>query len=71
LKGAGIVLGSFDADELFNVEMAKIRETTLDLYTKLAPLVGSVVPLEQSEPQSARSQTGSSQYASATSDAGS
>jgi hypothetical protein len=71
LERAGIVLGSFDADELFNVEMAKIRETTLDLYTKLAPLVSSVVPLEQSELQSARSQTGSSQYASATSDAGS
>jgi hypothetical protein len=71
LEGAGIVLGSCDADELFNVEMAKIRETTLDLFTKLTPLVGSVVPLEQTGPRSARSQTGSSQYASATSDVGS
>uniref|UniRef100_H3H504 CCHC-type domain-containing protein n=1 Tax=Phytophthora ramorum TaxID=164328 RepID=H3H504_PHYRM len=71
LKEAGIVLGSFDANELFDVEVPVIRESTLNLFAKLTPLVGSVVPVQRARPTPTRSQTGSSQYASATSEAGS
>uniref|UniRef100_H3H9S9 Uncharacterized protein n=1 Tax=Phytophthora ramorum TaxID=164328 RepID=H3H9S9_PHYRM len=71
LKDAGIVLGSFDANELFDVELPVIRESTLNLFAKLTPLVGSVVPVQRTRPTPTRSQTGSSQYASATSKAGS
>uniref|UniRef100_H3GY21 Retrotransposon gag domain-containing protein n=1 Tax=Phytophthora ramorum TaxID=164328 RepID=H3GY21_PHYRM len=58
LKEAGIVLGSFDANELFDLELPIIRESTLSLFAKLTPLSAA----------SSR-QTGSSQYASATSEA--
>uniref|UniRef100_H3GGM9 Retrotransposon gag domain-containing protein n=1 Tax=Phytophthora ramorum TaxID=164328 RepID=H3GGM9_PHYRM len=71
LKEAGIVLGSFDANELFDLELPIIRESTLSLFAKLTPLVGSVVPVQRERPAPTRSQTGSSQYASATSEAGS
>ncbi|KAL4157710.1 hypothetical protein PRNP1_003495 [Phytophthora ramorum] len=71
LKEAGIVLGSFDANDLFDVELPVIRESTLNLFAKLTPLVGSVVPVQRARPTPTRSQTGSSQYASATSEAGS
>uniref|UniRef100_H3H6Y7 Uncharacterized protein n=1 Tax=Phytophthora ramorum TaxID=164328 RepID=H3H6Y7_PHYRM len=71
LKEAGIVLGSFDANELFDLELSIIRKSTLNLFAKLTPLVGSVVPVRRERPTPTRSQTGSSQYASATSEAGS
>ncbi|KAH7460378.1 uncharacterized protein KRP23_14746 [Phytophthora ramorum] len=71
LKEAGIVLGAFDANELFDLELETIREATLTLFAKLTPMVGSVVPIQQARLPTVRSQTGSSQYASATSEAGS
>uniref|UniRef100_H3H647 Retrotransposon gag domain-containing protein n=1 Tax=Phytophthora ramorum TaxID=164328 RepID=H3H647_PHYRM len=71
LKEAEIVLGSFDANELFDLELPIIRESTLSLFAKLTPLVGSVVPVQRERPAPTRSQTGSSQYASDTSEAGS
>uniref|UniRef100_H3H491 Retrotransposon gag domain-containing protein n=1 Tax=Phytophthora ramorum TaxID=164328 RepID=H3H491_PHYRM len=46
LKDAGIVLGSFDANELFDLALPIIRESTLSLLAKLTPLVGSVVPVQ-------------------------
>ncbi|GMF59000.1 unnamed protein product [Phytophthora fragariaefolia] len=71
LKDAGIVLGSFNANELFDIEQSAFRETTLNLFARLAPIVGSVVPVPQDASTPTRSQAGSSQYASATSEAGS
>ncbi|GMF22422.1 unnamed protein product [Phytophthora fragariaefolia] len=71
LKDAGIVLGSFDANELFDMEQSAIMETTLNLFARLASIVGSVVPVPQEASTPTRSQAGSSQYASATSEAGS
>ncbi|GMF46594.1 unnamed protein product [Phytophthora fragariaefolia] len=50
LKDAGIVLGSFDANELFDMEQSAIRETTLYLFARLASIVGSVVPVPQEPP---------------------
>ncbi|GMF54678.1 unnamed protein product [Phytophthora fragariaefolia] len=38
LKDAGIILGSFDANELFDMEQSAIRETTLNLFTRLTPI---------------------------------
>ncbi|GMF36211.1 unnamed protein product [Phytophthora fragariaefolia] len=71
LKDAGILLGSFDVNELFDMEQSAIREATVKLFARLAPIVGSVVPVPQEAATPTRSQAGSSQYASATSEAGS
>ncbi|GMF56573.1 unnamed protein product [Phytophthora fragariaefolia] len=71
LKDAGVVLGSFDANDPFDMEQFVIRETTLNLFGGLAPIVGSVVPVSQEASTPTRSQAGSSQYASATSEVGS
>ncbi|GMF38220.1 unnamed protein product [Phytophthora fragariaefolia] len=60
LKDAGIVLGSFDANELFDMEQSTIRETTLNLFARLAPIVGSVVPVPQEASTPTHSQAGSS-----------
>ncbi|GMF45628.1 unnamed protein product [Phytophthora fragariaefolia] len=71
LKDAGIVLGSFDANNLFDMEQSVIRETTLNRFARLAPMVGSLVPVPQEVSTPTLSQAGSSQYASATLEAGS
>ncbi|GMF31895.1 unnamed protein product [Phytophthora fragariaefolia] len=71
LKDAGVVLGSFDANELFDMEQSAIRETTLNLFARLAPIVCSVVPVPQEASTPTRGQAGSSHYASTSSEAGS
>ncbi|GMF46080.1 unnamed protein product [Phytophthora fragariaefolia] len=71
LKDAGNVLGSFDANELFSMVQSATRETTLNLFARLIPIVGIVVPVPQEASTPTRSQARSSQYASATSEAGS
>ncbi|POM72519.1 Hypothetical protein PHPALM_10752, partial [Phytophthora palmivora] len=74
LKEAGIVSGAFDANTLFDLDLTLIHKSTMALYQKLVPLVGTVTPEEAPRHTSFRNpeyQTGSSQYASATSEAGS
>ncbi|GMF47582.1 unnamed protein product [Phytophthora fragariaefolia] len=58
-----------DANEPFDMEQSTIRETMLNLFARLAPIEGSVVPVPQEVSTPTRSQAGSSQYASATSEA--
>ncbi|GMF30953.1 unnamed protein product [Phytophthora fragariaefolia] len=53
------------------LDASAIKETTLNLFARLAPIVGSVVPVPQEASTPTRSQARSSQYASATSEAGS
>ncbi|GMF41853.1 unnamed protein product [Phytophthora fragariaefolia] len=45
LIGAGIVLGSFDANELFDMEQSAIKDTSLSIFVRLATIVGNVVPV--------------------------
>ncbi|POM75920.1 Reverse transcriptase [Phytophthora palmivora] len=63
LKQAGIVSGAFDANTLFNLDLTLIHKSTIALYQKLVPLVGSVTPEEAPRQTSFRNpeyQTGSS-----------
>ncbi|OWZ11766.1 hypothetical protein PHMEG_00015170 [Phytophthora megakarya] len=72
LKDAGITPGAFNASELFDLETSVIQHSARVLYEKLEPLVGSITQPETVKLRPTRSplyQTGSSQYASATSEA--
>ncbi|POM73861.1 Reverse transcriptase [Phytophthora palmivora] len=74
IKEAGIEPKHFDANVLFDVELAAIHDATATLHKLLAPPTSSKMPKETPKLTSFRSpeyQTGSSQYASATSEAGS
>ncbi|POM61906.1 hypothetical protein PHPALM_29008 [Phytophthora palmivora] len=74
MKEAGIEPKHFDANVLFDVELAAIQDATATLHKLLAPLISSTTIKETPKLTSFRSpeyQTGSSQYASATSEAGS
>ncbi|POM58040.1 Hypothetical protein PHPALM_37370 [Phytophthora palmivora] len=46
LKEAGIVSVAFDANALFDLDLTLIDKSTIALYQKLVPLVGSVAPEE-------------------------
>ncbi|OWY97158.1 hypothetical protein PHMEG_00032383, partial [Phytophthora megakarya] len=63
LQEAGLVAGEFDPDALFEMELGAIQATTQDLYESLKILVGEHVPTLD-----LNYQTGSSHYASATSE---
>ncbi|OWZ09983.1 LOW QUALITY PROTEIN: hypothetical protein PHMEG_00017239 [Phytophthora megakarya] len=72
LKDAGIIPEVFNASELFDLETSVIQRSTRTLYEKLEPLVGSVTQPETAKLTPTRNpeyQAGSSQYASATSEA--
>ncbi|OWZ08549.1 reverse transcriptase [Phytophthora megakarya] len=72
LKDAGITPGAFNASEIFDLETSVIQHSARVLYEKLEPLVGSITQPETVRLTPTRSpvyQTGSSQYASATSEA--
>ncbi|OWY92725.1 hypothetical protein PHMEG_00038146, partial [Phytophthora megakarya] len=74
LKDAGIMPGAFSASKLFDLETTVIHRSATLLYNKLEPLVGSVAlpeTIKRTPVRSPEYQTGSSQYASATSEAGS
>ncbi|KAE9084753.1 hypothetical protein PF005_g25913 [Phytophthora fragariae] len=76
LKEAGITAGAFYADDLFHLEVDEIRVATAALFNLLKPLDDEQPATKPAEPKSAQAQspeyhTGSSQYASATSEAGS
>ncbi|OWZ16908.1 hypothetical protein PHMEG_0009230 [Phytophthora megakarya] len=42
LKEAGMIPGSFDTDDLFDLDLAVIQTTSRDLFGKLKVLVGEV-----------------------------
>ncbi|OWY92310.1 hypothetical protein PHMEG_00038745, partial [Phytophthora megakarya] len=63
LQEAGLVAGEFDPDALFEMELGAIQAATQDLYESLKILVGEYVPTPD-----LNYQTGSSHYASATSE---
>ncbi|OWY93569.1 hypothetical protein PHMEG_00036986, partial [Phytophthora megakarya] len=72
LKDAGITPGAFNASELFDLETSVIQRSAKILYEKLEPLVGAITQPETVKLKPTRNpeyQTGSSQYASATSEA--
>ncbi|KAE9264423.1 hypothetical protein PR003_g32808, partial [Phytophthora rubi] len=73
LKEAGIVQGAFEVNELFDRDVSDITRSTMTLHLMLAPLVGSTkIEIDTApavSPRSPEYQTGSSQYASATSEA--
>jgi hypothetical protein len=76
LEEAGFTAGAFDADDLFRLELDAIQITAAALFDLLKPLVGERPAVKASETKVAHAQspdyhTGSSQYASATSEAGS
>jgi len=76
LEEAGFIAGAFDADDLFRLELDAIRITAAALFNLLKPLVGELPAAKAPESkvtyaQSPEYHTGSSQYASATSEAGS
>ncbi|OWY99441.1 hypothetical protein PHMEG_00029554, partial [Phytophthora megakarya] len=62
LQEAGLVAGEFDPDALFEMELGAIQTATQDLYESLKILVGHVPTPDPNY------QTGSSHYASATSE---
>ncbi|OWY91878.1 hypothetical protein PHMEG_00039353, partial [Phytophthora megakarya] len=71
LKDAGITPGALNASELFDLETSVIQNSARALYEKLEPLVGSITLQETVRLTPTRSpvyQTGSSQYASDTSE---
>ncbi|POM61126.1 hypothetical protein PHPALM_29907, partial [Phytophthora palmivora] len=69
LKEAGMIVGAFDADDLFDLNMKVIQSATQDLYSKLKILVGEIPRIADHVPLSSASiadhQTASSNYASA------
>ncbi|OWZ01760.1 LOW QUALITY PROTEIN: hypothetical protein PHMEG_00026791 [Phytophthora megakarya] len=72
LKDIGTTPGAFNASEPFDLETSVIQRSTRILYETLEPLVGSVTQPETvklTPPRNTEYQTGSSQYASATSEA--
>jgi hypothetical protein len=76
LEEAGFTAGAFDADDLFRLELDAIRITAAALFNLLKPLVGERPAAKAPESkvtyaQSPEYHTGSSQYASATLEAGS
>ncbi|POM65921.1 LOW QUALITY PROTEIN: Hypothetical protein PHPALM_18295 [Phytophthora palmivora] len=74
MKETGIEPKHFDANVLFDMELAAIQDATATLHKLLVPLTSSKTLKETPKLMSFRSpeyQTGSSQYASATSEAGS
>ncbi|POM69128.1 Hypothetical protein PHPALM_14617 [Phytophthora palmivora] len=74
MKEAGIEPKHFDANVLFDVEPAAVQDATATLHKLLAPLTSSKMPKDTPKLTSFRRpeyQTSSSQYASATSEAGS
>ncbi|POM58857.1 LOW QUALITY PROTEIN: Hypothetical protein PHPALM_36443 [Phytophthora palmivora] len=74
MKETGIEPKHFDANVLFDMELAAIQNATATLHKLLVPLTSSKIPKETPKLTSFRSpeyQTGPSQYASATSEAGS
>ncbi|OWY96645.1 hypothetical protein PHMEG_00033040, partial [Phytophthora megakarya] len=74
LKDAGIMPVAFSASELFDLETTVIHRSATLLYNNLEPLVESVAlpeTIKRTPVRSSEYQTGSSQYASATSEAGS
>ncbi|OWY93183.1 hypothetical protein PHMEG_00037512, partial [Phytophthora megakarya] len=69
-KDTGITPGAFNASDRFDLETSVIQRLVRILYEKLEPLVGSVTQPETVKLTPTRNteyQTGSSQYASATS----
>ncbi|POM69929.1 Hypothetical protein PHPALM_13737, partial [Phytophthora palmivora] len=74
MKEAGVEPKHFDANVLFDLELAAIRDATATLHKLLVPLTSSKTLREAPKLTTFRSpeyHTGSSQYASATSEAGS
>ncbi|POM70504.1 LOW QUALITY PROTEIN: Hypothetical protein PHPALM_13041, partial [Phytophthora palmivora] len=74
MKEAGVKPKHFDANVLFDLELAAIQDATATLHKLLVPLTSSKTLREAPKLTTFRSpeyQTGSSQYASATSEAGS
>ncbi|OWY92492.1 hypothetical protein PHMEG_00038489 [Phytophthora megakarya] len=63
LQEAGLVAGEFDPDSLFEMELGAIQASTQDLYDSLKILVG-----EHVQTPDLNYQTGSSHYASVTSE---
>ncbi|OWZ15075.1 reverse transcriptase [Phytophthora megakarya] len=63
LQDAGVVAGEFDPDALFEMELGAIQAATQDLYESLKILVG-----EHVQTPDLNYQTGSSHYASVTSE---
>ncbi|OWZ14646.1 hypothetical protein PHMEG_00011844 [Phytophthora megakarya] len=63
IQGAGLVAGEFNPDSLFEIELGAIQAATHDLYESLKILVG-----EHVQTPDLNYQTGSSHYASATSE---
>ncbi|OWY91463.1 hypothetical protein PHMEG_00039949 [Phytophthora megakarya] len=63
LQEAGLVAGEFDPGALFEMELGVVQSATQDLYKSLKILV-----VERVQPQDLNYQTGSSHYASATSE---
>ncbi|OWY91090.1 hypothetical protein PHMEG_00040479 [Phytophthora megakarya] len=63
IQEAGLVAGEFDPDALFEMELGAIQAATQDLYESLKILVG-----EHVQTPDLNYQTGSSHYASATSE---
>jgi len=71
MKHAGITPGAFDAEALFNLEIADIQQTTRSLFERLVPIVGRTPKDETKEPARSPAPTGterSSRYASAESE---
>ncbi|OWZ19162.1 reverse transcriptase [Phytophthora megakarya] len=69
LKDVGM---AFNASELVDLETSVIQRSARTLHEKLEPLVGSVIqrePVKLTPTRNPENQTGSSQYASATSEA--
>ncbi|KAE9003975.1 hypothetical protein PR001_g17839, partial [Phytophthora rubi] len=73
VKEDGIVQGAFEVNELFDRDVSDITRSPMALHLILAPLVGSTkIEIDTAatiSPRSPEFQTGSSQYASATSEA--
>ncbi|KAE9057871.1 hypothetical protein PF007_g31500 [Phytophthora fragariae] len=73
LKEAGIVQGAFEVNALFDRDVSDIARSTMALHLMLTPLVSSTkIEIDTApavSPRSPEYQTGSSQYASATSEA--
>ncbi|OWY92039.1 hypothetical protein PHMEG_00039117 [Phytophthora megakarya] len=63
LQEVGLVAGEFDPGALFEMELGVVQSATQDLYKSLKILV-----VERVQPQDLNYQTGSSHYASATSE---
>jgi hypothetical protein len=76
LEDAGFTAGVFDAEDLFHLELDAIRISAAALFNLLKPLVGERAAAQAPESKIAQAKslayhTGSSQYDSATSEAGS